>query len=281
MDKKKSTNQTPTPNSKWLVFTSAGDSNNIKNWLKSRKFDLWICYYGDKKNSLSKNSDFYFERKGGKTQNFYYALSKWRTQIKKYDAVLLADDDIIISGKNINRLFNIRDEYNLKALQPAFNIRGKNSHKFTEAKPFTKLRYTNFIEIGFPLFEQQALLEFMELYKPAVNCWGVDWWFSYVIKEKYGKKSIAIIDEIMALNPFDNDKKNGSEIEKLSSIKKLSSDWDLFQHDNAITTEKGIYKVYSKVPTFNIILFLIFLSVVFSYNIERIKNKIKFILTKQ
>ena len=243
-----------------LVFTSAGDASNVEEWLKDKKFDLWVCYYGDQQSPLKNKSDFYFERKGGKVQNFYYALQCWENVLNGYESILLADDDIIISGKDINKLFATRVEQNLKALQPSFDFIGKNSYQYTQVKPFSKLRYTNFLEIGFVLFEKKALFEFMELYDPIVNCWGVDWWFSYYLKEKYGHKSLAIIDEVTCINPHDDMKISGSEIGKFSSLTKLAKTWDEFSHKHQIKTDKGNFIVYGKIPSYNIRLFLNYLT---------------------
>lgn len=264
----------PVSRFKYLVFTSAGDASNVRGWLSGREFDLWVCYYGEGEDSLADIADHYFERKGGKVQNFYYALAQWRDQLAKYDAILLADDDIIISGGDINRLFSIREEYALKVLQPAFDLRGKNSHKLTEPRPLSKLRYVNFVEIGFPLFERKALLQFMEIYAPAVNCWGVDWWYSYFIKKIYGNDSLAICDEILALNPFDRDKPKGSEIEKLSSVKKLAEDWESFSLLNGIVTEKGTYITYKKLVSYRIDIFLSYCFMWFSFQMARLVKKI-------
>ena len=55
------------PNSRYLVFTSAGGNSNLLYWLKGyRNFDLWVSYYGDKKNRYKDHSDFYISKKGGK-----------------------------------------------------------------------------------------------------------------------------------------------------------------------------------------------------------------------
>ena len=242
----------PVPKHKYLVFTSAGGSNNVDRWLGERHYDLWICYYGCQSNTLASCCDFYLERKGGKFQNFFFLYQQYQDVLAHYDAILLADDDILISPSEINRLFAIRAEKSLKCLQPAFLPHGKNSHPITEYQWFSGLRYTNFIEVTFALFERNALFEFLELYDPVVNCWGVDWWFCGVFQSHYGPRSIAIADQVVATNPHDAWKPRGGEIEHLYSRKKLADTWLDFKTKHQIQTEEGQFKVFKKEYSFAI-----------------------------
>ena len=60
---------------RWCLFTSAGDKNVIRLWLRgdtSRPWDLVVAYYGDNDHEfseLSKVSSYAFRTKGGKFQN--------------------------------------------------------------------------------------------------------------------------------------------------------------------------------------------------------------------
>jgi len=242
-----STIKKPEKNHEFLVFTSAGDQNNINGWCEGkRNFDLWVYYYGEKENPPGKkHTDFFNRSKGGKMQNFYKCLNDFRDVIEKYNAILLADDDIVINSENINILFKQLELNELVALQPAADPAGKASYPLHNVKIGSELRFVNFLEITFPFFKTQPLLEFMKEYSPIVNCWGVDWWFSYFLTQRYGQRSLAIIDTIPYFNPYDFDKTDGREIEKLSSIKELAATWEKFQKDNNIITEKGNLIVYN------------------------------------
>ena len=143
------------PHFPYLVFTSAGDHSNIDQWLRGeRHFDLWITYYGDQQERLKDKADFYNQRKDGKFPNLYYLYQMFPDILEKYQAIMVMDDDIIIDTESINQLFRIRERYDLWLLQPSFDPRGKNSHWITITNPRCLLRYTNFVELGCPLFRK-------------------------------------------------------------------------------------------------------------------------------
>lgn len=80
----------------------------------------------------------------------------------------------------INRCFELREQFDLWLLQPAFDPAGKISHTVTRLQVGPSLRYTNFIEMTCPLFEKQALDRFMNVFDPSLKGWGADWWFLQV-----------------------------------------------------------------------------------------------------
>jgi hypothetical protein len=205
---------------KCLLFTSAGKNAIIdKYWIdKERKYDIFLCYYGDETNKpLLPFTDYYVERKGAKMQNFYYFwnnpkqkeyniikndLNKPALDIKNYDYYYIVDDDIIISTKAINNMFKIIDDYNLDMIQPAF-LPGKSRicHSITRAVPNIFLRYTNFIENNTPFFSKSAIEKCMNIYDPLLVGYGIDYLFIWYLgtekKDKY-----AVIDAIKCINPF-------------------------------------------------------------------------------
>ena len=102
---------TSSTNSKWLVFTSAGDFSNHQQWLVGRRFDLWLVYYGDREdNPFIEDCEHYSTRKGGKFPNLHAVYQSHRSVLLQYDAIFVLDDDIEIDGPRINRLFELREE---------------------------------------------------------------------------------------------------------------------------------------------------------------------------
>jgi hypothetical protein len=169
---------TPGSGSKNLVFTSAGDRSNLGRWLQGRRdFDLWIVYYGDQPGMFRESGEFHLERKGSKFQNLHYCYQRWPGLLARYDAVMVMDDDILIDATGITRLFELRREFDLWALQPAFRLAGKISWHITEVHATAKLRYTNFIEMACPMFRRDKLDAFMAVYDPELVGYGTDWWF--------------------------------------------------------------------------------------------------------
>ena len=163
------------PKHKHLVFTSAGDNTYFyKYWCeKNRNYDLFLVYYGedDKLFNLYKTKvDIAFKRKGFKYPNFKYFYNIYKKLILQYDYVFLIDDDILISTKNMNKMFSIAKKYNLWVCQPSFDKSGKNAHTINIHKPGNLLRFTNFVEEGVPLFSKEALTNFMKEYtRPVYN----------------------------------------------------------------------------------------------------------------
>jgi hypothetical protein len=159
-----------------LVFTSAGDRSNLRGWLiGQRDFDLWVVYYGDRPEAFRTEADLYLARKGSKFQNLHHCYRRWPQMLARYDAIMVMDDDILIHATGISRLFAIRQELDLWALQPAFRLSGKISWDITRVQATAKLRYTNFIEMACPLFRRDKLEAFMSVYDPELVGYGAVW----------------------------------------------------------------------------------------------------------
>lgn len=222
-------NKTVNSSNRFLVFTSAGDNSNLMLWLQQdKKFDIFICYYGDNKGTFSDVADFYLERKGGKFPNIHFCFTHFPEIFERYDAIFVADDDLILSSNKITSLFELREKYSLWLLQPAFNRRGKVSFKLTQEQPMLTLRYCNFIEVTCPLFKTEKLIEFLKVYDPILVGWGADIWFSNLLAtEDVNNNKIAIIDAVSCINPRDAKKSNQlREIDKLQSSDVRRQVWE-------------------------------------------------------
>jgi hypothetical protein len=216
----------PHPQAKHLVFTSAGDRANLGCWLKGdRNFDIWVNYYGNEENRYKDQSDFYTSIKGGKFSNLHYVYQHWKDILNHYQAILVMDDDLIIDGSSISRLFGLREEYDLWLLQPAFNPRGKVSHSMTRVNPLTFMRYTNFVEMTCPLFRKDKLDNFMKVYNPVLIGYGVDYWYMDILGPDIEGK-VVIVDAITCINPHDWIKGSPREIDILQSTSDRIKVWE-------------------------------------------------------
>jgi hypothetical protein len=237
-----------TPCHKNLVYTSAGDNANLNKWMNgSRYFDLWVTYYGNYEGRYSEFADYYNIRKGGKFPNLYYAYQVWPHIFNQYEAILVMDDDILIRAAQINRLFKIRKKYDLWVLQPAFDRKGKISHRITRVNRYASLRYTNFVEVACPLFRQDKLQRFMKIYDPVLVGWGVDWWFLDVIRNDM-KDKIAIIDCVTGINPLDSAKEGQREIDRLQTPNQRLETWEKIKRKHCIQNEEKGQVEYAFVP---------------------------------
>jgi hypothetical protein len=235
------------PTSRNLVFTSAGDRANLRGWLRGRRdFDLWVAYYGDQPGTYRELSEFYLSRKGAKFQNLHHCYQRFRHLIARYDAVMVLDDDIRIDATALTRLFDIRREFGLWALQPAFRSRGKISWDITRARPTTKLRYTNFIEMTCPLFRRDKLDAFMAVFDPELVGYGEDWWFLKTLGNDLACH-VAIVDEVTCVNPHDRSKGGAREIDRLESKTDREAVWERVRQRHGLDERGRRHEEYGHV----------------------------------
>src|SRR5690349_17933876 len=105
---------------KYLIISSIGDYSKHDTWLSgNRLFDTMLIYYGDSLNTYnqllatrSNEPDVkIYKRKGLKWPQFYYYISNNFIDIKKYKYIWIPDDDLEISGKEINKMFLTIEQY--------------------------------------------------------------------------------------------------------------------------------------------------------------------------
>ena len=185
-----------------LLFTSAGPDADLSRWLApERSFDVWVAYRGQGEPAWRHEVDR-FERSGAaKFPAFKHVHAGATDLLRGYDAVFLLDDDIVISAAEIERLFAIRDRFDLWILQPSFSRTSKISHAITLQDGSGKIRFTNFVEVGVPLFERSRLDDFMAVYDPALIGYGVDWWYLDHLGPDLSRR-VAIVDDVACVNPL-------------------------------------------------------------------------------
>lgn len=216
-----------------FLFSSVGDNTNFDSlWINSNmNYHIYLIYYGDNNKLYEKYKSkvqFIEKRKGSKFQNFKYFYDKYINIINNYERFFILDDDIIFNVDDINNMFKISKEYNLEICGPSFSLNGKISHKITQNKPNILLSYTNFVEVGVPLFNRIALDKLMEKLDYSLIGWGID--FLYIICNGIEKKkSYAIIHKVICENPKDIDKLNNKrEVSKMVDYSLREQKWKLY-----------------------------------------------------
>ena len=162
-----------------LVFSSVGDNTNFDNtWLgKDREYDVFVIYYGDEEKNFKKYSkkvDYIEKRKGDKWQNFHHLYTTQYDKIQEYDRIFFLDDDIIISTKDINKMFKISLECDLWVCQPSFAKGSELGWKINISNPDYFLKYTNFVENNSCLMTKDSINRFIKMYDPKLISFGVD-----------------------------------------------------------------------------------------------------------
>lgn len=233
------------PRSRFLVYTSAGDKSNVDQWIRgARCFDLWITYYAD--GALPQHGDYVNARKGGKYQNLHHVYQVWPHILQRYSAILVMDDDIVINTASINRLFELREQFDYWVLQPAFTPWGKISFPITKVQRSCLRRHTNFVENNVPLFRRDLLDAFMEVYEPILVGWGIDWWYLDVMGPDLNGR-VAIIDEVSCVNPRDRTK-GGREIDRLQPTAVRTALWRQVKDTYGIKSEERGPIEYERFP---------------------------------
>ena len=216
---------TATSERRFLVYTSAGDRSAVKLWLEGRRnFDLWVTAYGDDPERYRDDVDYMDVRQGGKFQNLRSAWFSNPETFARYDAVLVLDDDVVIDADGISRLFELREEYSLTILQPAFLGFGKVSHPVTRRSIWQKLRYVDFVEVTCPLFRRDALETFLGEYDGRLVGWGIDFWYLHVLRQDPSFLA-AVVDSVPCVNPLDSVKGGVREIRRLQPDKTREGEW--------------------------------------------------------
>mgnify|MGYP002713165391 CR=1 FL=1 len=246
----------------YLVYTSAGRAANVRQWFLSahRNYDIWITNYTDTTALNREYADYYNAHPGSKFQNLKTLYDKHQAQLRNYKAIMVADDDIIISPTSLSALFTLLTDKDLWILQPAFSRFGKISHRITRRRLTTSLRYTNFVEVTCPMFRTDKLLDFLSIYRPELSsCYGIDWWFLNHLRTEHTDK-IAISDTHYCINPLDRFKPGGRrQIDFLNTHEERISMWltikretgiDSFDHQEFRRLPKGIIALVFSVPMF-------------------------------
>jgi hypothetical protein len=207
-------------------------------------------YYGDDpRKDYSNDCEYFVRRKGAKFPNFHALFVDHRDLLAQYEAIWLADDDLIISGRAINELFAIRRTYGLWLLQPSFDMQSRISHGITRKQPWSLLRFTNFVEVTCPLFEASRLLAFMKVYDNRLVGWGVDWWYCHLIQQAdVNHDKIAIVDAVSCRNPPESTKPGGREINRLQSRSVRKSNWEQIKRQNVLKIEETAVE-FSQIPS--------------------------------
>lgn len=232
----------------FLVYTSAGLNSNVHLWAKSvdRNYDVWVTNYSDVKGNLSDLADYYNESKGTKFPNLKKVMAEHEPILRQYKAIMVADDDVVINARKLNRMFNLMCEKDLWVVAPAFSRFGKISHETTERKLLTRYRYTNFAEMTCPIIRTDKLLSFMNVYNGKVPGYGVDWWYLNHLGLDVTDK-IVISDQDYCINPRDEWKPSRSrEIDSAFSRKEREAHWEAMSRQLGMRPVKPV--VYRSVP---------------------------------
>ena len=181
-----------------LVLGVVGDTSLHKEWLSgdTHDYDLFLVYYGDLGDRYRRDAMYYDFAKGTKFLIVDQIFNKHRDLFDRYDAVLIPDDDICMTARDINRFFDIFHRYKLQVAQPA--IIGWQSLPITAPSFGTILRYVRCVEIMTPCFSREALVRCQPSFTENKTNWGIDWLWWKMLGEPRDK--VAVVDDVVAIH---------------------------------------------------------------------------------
>lgn len=221
-----------------LVFISAGDHHLLHPTIGATSgFDVLVYFYGDSidvRAGLMARGLKVVDRKGDKFQNLLAAHRSDLHFLSQYDAVFVMDDDLGLSKAEITRLFEVRLENDFWVVQPSFDPRGRISFPYSTSRARTSFRYTNFVEMGAPLFRRDILEQFLEVYDGSLVGWGIDFWYMNVLGESEFRR-YAVVDEVRSANPDRRSATGSREIEQLQSAEEGQASWERLRDEQGLS----------------------------------------------
>ena len=218
---------------KYAIFSSIGYSTNLLDYCiqKLDHCDLFVNFFGDDQELLDKIYQYSKFVSTIKTTKFpslkkIYDLC----DINQYDYVFVYDDDCIVESGDILSIPLIMKKYNLDIGSPCHSNNGIVSHNVMRFNDGNHIfRYTNFIEMNFPVFSKDALQKYMLAYDGQLCGWGNDWWYLNVLESNI-KKNSGIIDSVCVKNPLYHEK-NYKSINNFMPRENRRLEWEKLRHN--------------------------------------------------
>lgn len=194
---------------KQAIFSSVGNNEKFIDFYHKqlRNCDLFLNFYGSDENIYSMFRAYSKNISRIKTTKFPALKYMYNTSdIDTYDYIFVFDDDCMVEHGNLNMIPPIMKNYNLEIASPCQTTKGKISHNIMKYHFGNHIfRYTNFIEMNFPVFSQQSLKKYMVAYDGKLCGWGNDWWYLNII-DASETKNCGIVDNVCVKNPNKHEK---------------------------------------------------------------------------
>lgn len=208
------------------VFVPVGKDSLHRQLLKGdADFDLHLLIYDGSYNKFCNDSDFVACDAGYKMDMTYRYLHRHPELFEKYEYFFLLDDDIVISTEDVNRLFSMMREYQLKIAQPSL-VMSYYTYKHTAFHPFYILRYTNFVEMMMPCFSRDALKAVLPTFEQKIRWCGIEMHWPVLIGSNHN--DIAIVDAVSAKHTRPVQSWNSlSQLQQENYLKKHNLSWSI------------------------------------------------------
>lgn len=131
----------------------------------------------------------------------------------------------MISTEDVNRLFSMMREYQLKIAQPSL-VMSYYTYKHTAFHPFYILRYTNFVEMMMPCFSRDALKAVLPTFEQKIRWCGIEMHWPVLVGSNH--KDMAIVDAVSAKHTRPVQSWNSlSQLQQENYLKKHNLSWSI------------------------------------------------------
>lgn len=180
----------------YLVVVRAGDRSLHPQWLggQGRNWDLIVSAYGSRPERYVDQYDGLHQFKGSKWEGLHHFAQSQAALIARYRSVWFPDDDLLVTGEQINNFFAVSDQLGWAITQPALTPYSHVSWAITRQDPSCMARETNFVEIMAPCFRADALPRFLPTFGESVSGWGLEWIWSQMAQAAEPAMKMGIID---------------------------------------------------------------------------------------
>lgn len=195
-----------------LVVLRIGCDHRVAGWAcqpaEGRGWDLLLSPYDTLADMEAFDPTLTIPLKGGKWDAIHQIFTTRPELLEQYDYIWLPDDDIEIPADAPSRLLAIATAENLDLCQPALSPDSRFSHLVTVQNRFTRLRFTNFVELMAPMMRPTILARALPLMEGRWAAKGLDYiWHGYAPGKEAPR--VAIIDAV----PAGHHRENGIHLE--------------------------------------------------------------------
>lgn len=179
-----------------LVLVRAGRASLHPGWLDPHAragFDLIAVRYEPGPSLPSRAGYSEIEIPGTKVAGYAALFRTHPELLARYDFIALFDDDLLVSAKDVERLFELGERFELDLFQPSLTWNSHFTFGAVLHNPRYLLRYTNVVEMMCPVFRSAHLLRALPLFDLSFET-GIDLLWCRLTDEPWLR--YAIVDDV-------------------------------------------------------------------------------------
>ena len=187
-----------------LVVLRANEGSLHHEWLRDipevdRNWDLCVSWYGDQANlpSLTEH-EFVANQPGFRKFTAIHQLFFDGSPLWDYDFIMLLDDDLLLSWKDINQSFNLSREHRIELAQPSLREGSHCRLSFALQQSDTVLRFTSFVDSMMPIFSREALAICLPTFPQSLVGWDLGMIWPVMLGTR--RTSVAVFDAVSVLH---------------------------------------------------------------------------------